>query len=85
MVNTYRANSKAVDNCDRPKCAACEFVKGHCQPNKVNKTKNNPMKEKELKKVHPLPGQKVSEDNYISRSPGRLYHTKGKSYPYDMF
>ena len=24
-------------------------------------------------------------DPYISRAPGRLYHTKGKSYPYEMF
>ena len=43
------------------------------------------MKEKELKKDHLIPGQIVPSDNYISRSPGRLYHTKGKSDPYDMF
>ena len=29
-------------------------------------------------------GKMVSEDNYISRALGRLYHTKGKSYPSDM-
>ena len=27
----------------------------------------------------------MSADHYISRDPGRLYHTKRKSYPYDMF
>ena len=27
----------------------------------------------------------VSADHYILRDPGRLYHTKDKSYPYDMF
>ena len=27
----------------------------------------------------------VSADHNISRAPGRLYHTKGKSYPYDIF
>ena len=27
----------------------------------------------------------MSADHYISRDPGRLYHTKGKSYPSDMF
>ena len=27
----------------------------------------------------------MSADHYISRDPGRLYHTKGKSYQYDMF
>ena len=24
-------------------------------------------------------------DHYILRAPGRIYHTKGKSYQYDMF
>ena len=43
------------------------------------------MKEQDLKKDNLLPGQMVSADNYISRAPGRLYHTKGKSDPYDMF
>ena len=47
--------------------------------------KKNPMKEQELKKYHILPVQMVSIDHYISRAPGRLYHTKGKSDQSDMF
>ena len=43
------------------------------------------MKEKDLKKDHLLPGKMVSEDHYISRDPGRIYHKKGKSNPSDMF
>ena len=43
------------------------------------------MKEQELKKDHLLPGQMVSADHYISRAPGLLYHTKGKSDESDMF
>ena len=43
------------------------------------------MKEQELKKDHLQPGQMVSADNYILRATCRLYHTKGKSYPSDMF
>ena len=42
------------------------------------------MKEQELNKDHLLPGQMVSVYNYISRSLGRLYHTKGESYPSGM-
>ena len=69
--------STAVANCERPKCAACEFGKGHRRPNKVNTTKKNPMKEQELKKDHLLPGQMVYADNYISPAPGRLTTQKG--------
>ena len=42
------------------------------------------MKEQDLNKDHFLPGQMVSADHYISRAPGRLYHTKGRSDPSDM-
>ena len=80
-----QVNSKAVANCERPKCAACEFGKGHIRPNKINTIKNNPMKEQELKKDHLLPGQMVSADHYISWAPGRLYHTKGKSDQSEFF
>ena len=80
-----QGNSKSVANCERPKCAACKFGKGQRQPNKVNTIKKNPMKEQELKKGHLLPGKMVSSDHYISRDPGRLYHTKGKSDPSYIF
>ena len=73
-----QGNYKAVANCESPKCSACEFGKGHCLPNKINKIKKNPMKEQELKKDNLLPGQMMSADTYISRAPGRLYETKGK-------
>ena len=73
-----QGNPKAVSNCERSKCAACEFGKGHCRSNKVNTIKKNPMKEQDLKKDHIMPGQIVSEDHYILRDTGRLYHRKGK-------
>ena len=66
-----QGNSKAVANFERPKCDACEFLKVHRQPNKVNTIKNNHMKKQDLKKDHILPGQMVSTDNYISRAPVR--------------
>ena len=77
--------SKAVDNCERPKCDACDFGKGNRRPNKVNTIKNDPMKEQELKKYHLQPGQILSIYHYISRDPGRTYYTKWKSDQSDMF
>ena len=79
-----QGNSKAVANCEIPKCAAYDFVKVHFQSNKVNTIKNNTMKGNKLKKYCLLPGQMVSAEHYISRAPGRLYHTKWKSDLSDM-
>ena len=60
-----QGNSNAVANCERPKCDAFDFRKGHCQPNKLNIIKKNPMKDQEIKRDHLLPGQMVSADHYI--------------------
>ena len=80
-----QGNFKAVAYCKCTKCAACEFGKSHRRPNKLNTIKKNPMKDKNLKKDHLLPGQMVSADHYILRAIGRLYHKKGQSDPSDMF
>ena len=71
-----QGNSKAVANCERPKCAACEFGKVHRRPNKIDTIKKNTMKEKDINKDDLLPVQMVSADNYILWAPGRLCHTK---------
>ena len=60
-----QSNYKTVYNCERPKCAAYEFGKGYCQSNKVNRIKNNPMKDPDINKDHLLPGHILSEDHYI--------------------
>ena len=43
------------------------------------------MKEKYIKKDHLLSKQMIYEDHYISWTPGRLYHTNGKSDTSEMF
>ena len=89
LVSTRRMkvkiNAKAAANCESTKCAACEFVKGSCQPNKVNTIQKNPMKQKDLNTDHILPGQMVYSYQYILLSPGSLYRIKGESYIPEMF
>ena len=79
-----KVNTKEVTNYESPKCAACEFGKDNIQPDKTNKTNKNPMKDKDLNKDHLLPINMLSADHYISRDPGRLYHTKVNLSPSDM-
>ena len=43
------------------------------------------MKDQDLKNDHLLPAQILSANHYISRAPGRIYHTKGKYDKSDMF
>ena len=74
-----------MTNCERPKCDAFEFGKCHRRSNKVNTINNNPMKEKDINKYNLMTRQIVSADNYISHAPSRIYNTKGKSDPSDMF
>ena len=42
------------------------------------------MKQQDLNNDHILSGKMLSIDHYIQRPPGRLYHKKGKSDPYDV-
>ena len=70
--------SKEVANRESPKCAAFEFGNSYCRSNKVNKIKNNPMKNQDLNTDRILSVHMVYADHYILRDPGRLYQTKGK-------
>ena len=75
----------AVDNCERPRCAACDFGKFRHQLDTVKTIKKNNMKDKYLKKDHLQPGNMMSAVHHISQVPGTLYHTTYKSDPYEMF
>ena len=52
-----------VVSCERRKCYACEFGKGRCISNRVNKRKKNPIKEQEINQDHLLPRHMVSNDH----------------------
>ena len=80
LTRTWRlkvqGNSKALANYESPNWTACEFLKGHHQPDKVNTTKKNLMKEQDLKKEHLLTEHTVFANQNILRYPGRLYHER---------
>ena len=77
-----RVISKAVANCESPKYISCEFGNFHPQPNKINTTTKDTMKEQDIKKYHLLTGHMVSADHYISRDPVNIYHTRCKLFTY---
>ena len=52
-----QVNNKSVTNCKSSRCYACEFIKGFHIHNKTKMRNNIPMKEKDTKKDHLLPGQ----------------------------
>jgi len=78
-------NQKGVANCERPKCAACEYGKATKRPTATGTNIPNPDKEMNLKQNHLQPGQCVSVDHYQSAVPGRLYTSKGGTDPRHMF
>ena len=47
--------------------------------------KRNPTKDQDINKDHLLTVHMVSSYHYILMDPGKLYHTKGKSNPCDMY
>jgi len=66
-----------VSTVERPLCAACQMAKQPvCTP--ISSSKSNSTVQMKLKRAHLNPGDAVSMDQYISRTPGRLPHTKGK-------
>ena len=78
-------HSNAVASWEQPESAVCEFLNGHCRPDKINTTNKNRMKDQKLKKDHNITGNMVSAYHYILRAPCRLYCTKSKLDPFEIF
>ena len=64
--------------CQLPHCAACHFAKLHLRATESTVEKTVKAREGILKTEHLKPGDMVSTDQYVSKLPGRLPHTKGK-------
>ena len=73
-----------MSNSESNTYVACEFVKGHYKPNKINTIKNNPTKEQKIKKDNLLTRHMVSIYHYIFQATGRLFHMSGNPDPSEI-
>ena len=71
--------------CDVPKCAACQLAKQHRRKPGTETIVRKPEREMAIRRNKLTPGQQVSIDQYISRTPGRLPHTFGKERPTSQY
>jgi hypothetical protein len=65
-------------NCVHPKCPACQLAKQHRRPTGSQKKQDRPESEMAIRRNNLKPGECISIDQYISRTPGRLPSTRGK-------
>ena len=70
---------KAAARCECPKCATCEFAKGHRRPTKGNAQSTNPHSDGSLRADAMRAGQAISVDHFESRLLGRTLTSYGKS------
>lgn len=76
---------RAASRCTPPKCAACEYGKPHRKPLQASTSTPTPEKEGGVKANDLYPGSGVSVDHFVSKVPGRLYTSRGKTSPTDMY
>ena len=76
---------ETISKCDAPECAACQLSKQHRRKPGTEVTRRLPNKEMVIRRDDLKPGQKVSCDQYISKTPGRLSTTYGKERPTQQY
>ena len=64
--------------CAHPKCPACQLSKQHRCSAKSQRIATRPEREMAIKRDDVAPGDCVSIDQHISKTPGRLVHTQGR-------
>jgi Integrase core domain. len=69
----------AAAKAELPKCAICEYAKGHLRSTVGNCQTTNPDTDGALKEGQLRPGAKVSADHFESRLKGRTYSSFGKT------
>ena len=69
----------AATQCEVPKCAICEFVKGYRRPTRGKTHKPTPSRDGHLKVNDLRPGSTISVDYSESRIKGRTFDSFGKA------
>ncbi|MGH3624340.1 MAG: hypothetical protein ACRDQ5_21565, partial [Sciscionella sp.] len=78
----------AIANCERPKCASCQYGSAHRRPVGRSSTFHHPKSKGgagSIKADDLRPGQRISVDQYESRYKGRLRTSKGKTKEFEMY
>ena len=81
----HTPGAKAASRCAHPKCASCQYGKGHRRPTKSTTTKPVDCKVGALKKEDLFPGQRISMDHFKCSTKGRLYTSRGKTSDDSMY
>ena len=75
----------AAASCEIPKCASCQFGKSKRRPTGATTTTTVPEKEGALRKDDLRPGDRVSMDHFQVTKRGRLYESRGRTAPENMY
>lgn len=73
-----RVKFKGATRCPHPKCAACQLGKQHRRTPGSVSTHAKPEREMAIRRGNLAPGDCVSIDQYVCKTPGRLATTLGK-------
>ena len=75
---TIPVKLKGASKCIPPKCVACSLAKQHRKTSGSSRIHHKPEMEMAIRRNNLQPGECVSIDQYVCRTPGRLAHTFGK-------
>jgi len=82
---TITPRCKGAARCDHPKCVACQLAKQHRRSPGSTSMHAKPEREMAIRRNNLKPGDCVSMDQYICKTPGRLAHTYGKEKPTERY
>ena len=77
---TIPVKLKGASKCTPPKCVACSLAKQHRKTSGSSSTHHKPEREMAIRRNNLQPGECVSIDQYVCRTPGRLANTFGKEH-----